>query len=160
MKIPMSSDSESEDRSMRLLQPKIRILYFVYKTGKFRYNISELSRRLGYSKDSWMNNNVHYLLDNKLLETCENKGIKYIRITREGRRKIAFLIQSRVFILVIFSLSLVPAIWSMNWVFFNIPLALLPLLATSLSMLCLAALLLYQNWKLDRYVLQLDRDSL
>lgn len=155
----MSSDLDSEDRSMRLLQPKIRILYFMWRTGKFRYNISELSRRLGYSKDSWMNNNIHYLLENKLLETCDNKGVKYIRITREGRRKIAFLIQSRAFILVIFSLSLVPAIWSLNWAIFNIPPTLLQLFATSLSVLFLAALMFYQYWKLDRNVLQLDRDT-
>ena len=71
---------------MRLLQPRLHFLYLISKKEKVKDNISEISRLLRYEKDSWTNNFVNELLDEKFIEKVEQNGMVYLRLTTKGRR--------------------------------------------------------------------------
>jgi len=58
----MPSIDNFGERSKQLLQSKLRILYFLYKKGKFVNNKSEIGRVLKYEDDSNVNSYVNELI--------------------------------------------------------------------------------------------------
>jgi len=79
-------DELEESRSMRLLQPRLRILMYVYKRGGVPDNISQLSSILGYVKDSWVNGMVNELIDGKYLQRTKLKGVhRSLSLLKEGK---------------------------------------------------------------------------
>jgi DNA-binding MarR family transcriptional regulator len=119
---------------MRLLQPRLRILMYVYKRGSVPDNISQLSRALGYIKDSWINGVVNELIDKKYLQRTKVKGAPSIIITPEGRQKIAPLILPKWLAVVIAVLSLIPMIWALDVGLLHTPVTLPALVFAGISM--------------------------
>jgi len=115
-----AGDSTNEDRSLRLLQPKLRILYYIWKRSGVRDNISQISRDLGYQKDSWINESIHSLIDDKFLDVQERKDGNYFVLTGKGRRKIAPVALSWLMPLMIIVVALMPWSWAMDEMVYKI----------------------------------------
>lgn len=136
---------------MRLLQPKLMVLYLISKKTKVRNNISELGRLLGYQKDSWMNNMIHSLLDDHYIESKVVESKEYLVLTKAGKRKIAPLTLSRYFLpLMIGLFSIIPIFWATDELITGIAITPLPLLVAGAGMLFLSVFLYYEVSLLER----------
>jgi DNA-binding MarR family transcriptional regulator len=151
-------DELEESRSMRLLQPRLRILMYVYKRGGVPDNISQLSSILGYVKDSWVNGMVNELIDGKYLQRTKLKGVPSITITPKGRQKIASLILPKWLALVIAVLSLIPMIWALDVELLHMPVALPAFLTVGIIMFLMSMYLFRSFEKLERSILDLKED--
>jgi DNA-binding MarR family transcriptional regulator len=110
-----AEEGESDEaRSMRLLQPKLKILYYVWKKSGVKDNVSQISRDLGYKKDSWINDTIHTLLDEKYLDRQSRKDGEYFVLTQKGRRKIAPVAVLWVMPLMIVVIAFIPLSWGLN----------------------------------------------
>ena len=151
-----SPEQGTDARSMRLLQPRLVVLYLIAKKGKVKNNISELSRLLHYEKDSWTHNMIHSLLDGGFVEPKVIDGVEYLVLTRDGRRKIAPVTLSRFYLpLVIMVLSLVPISWGYEELV-GIPVTSIPLVASGVIMLGVAVFLFYEMGKLEKDYFRLE----
>lgn len=157
--VETNQDSGIDERSMRILQPKIRILYYIYINKKVKDNISLLSKNLGHSKDGWTNTSINELFKNKMLERFVSNDIQYIRLTRSGRQKISPLIRSRTFIVFIAFLSLIPWIWSIQIIYFNIILTPITLVTSSFLILVISICLIYNEHNFEKHVLEVNKKS-
>ena len=149
---PLVEDARSDDeeRSFRLLQPRLVVLYMIAKKGKVRNNISEISRLLKYQKDSWTHNMIHSLLDAKYIEPKLFGEVEYLVLTKSGRRKIAPLTLSRYFLpLILVILSLIPISWAFDETL-GIPVTPLPLFVAGIGFLVVSVFLWYETGVLER----------
>lgn len=127
------------------------VLYLISKKTKVRNNISELSRMLGYQKDSWTNNMIHSLLDDRFIEPKIVEGQEYLVLSRAGRRKIAPLTLSRYFLpLMIALISIVPISWATDELVTGVSVTPLPLLVAGAGMLFLSIFLYYEVGLLEK----------
>lgn len=144
-----NADQDADERSMRLLQPKLVVLYLIAKKGKVKNNISELSRLLHYEKDSWTHNMVHNLRDGGFIEPKVIDGVEYLILTKAGKRKIAPVTLSRYYLpLVIMVLALVPVSWGYEELV-GIPVTAIPLVVSGVIMFGVAIFLFYEMGKLE-----------
>ncbi len=60
---------------MRLLQPRLRILLYVYRRESVPDNITQLGRSLVYSKGNWTNDMINELIDGDYLCRTRVKGV-------------------------------------------------------------------------------------
>jgi DNA-binding MarR family transcriptional regulator len=150
-----ADSSAKEERSMRLLQPKIRILFYVYKKGKVADNISALARNLSYKKDSWVNNRVNELLTDGYLERVVIGNNSYFRLTEKGRKKIQMVVLPKVLAAVIALLSLIPLVWAFGETVLKIELSNVTLMIGGIALLSLAFALYFVIDRLENQMLRL-----
>jgi DNA-binding MarR family transcriptional regulator len=144
------SEDDSDDRSMRLLQPKLRILYYISKNGRVKNNLSELSRLLSYAKDTYVNKSVHELINDGYLKTTNDKDLEYLSLTRKGRRKIAPLVLTKFLPLIIVVIAFIPLTWALDEVMYGIYISPLVLLIATLLLLGIAFFMFYEINKLEK----------
>jgi DNA-binding MarR family transcriptional regulator len=141
---------ESEDRDMRLLQPKLIILYMLMKEGKVKNNKSELSKLLRYAKTGWTTTMINELLEDDFVRKKTIRGTEYLTLTRKGRRKIAPLTISKFLPIAMASVALIPFLLAIDEVVLRIPIQPFTLLFSSALILLLAVFFAYETTQLEK----------
>ena len=139
-----------EERSMRLLQPKLKVLYYIWKKSGVKDNVSQISRDLGYKKDSWINDTIHSLLDEKFLGKQNRKDGEYFVLTRKGRRKIAPIVVSWIMPVMIIVLAIVPLTWALDEMVYRIQVQPWIFLAGTIMIMGIGLFLLYEVRLLEK----------
>lgn len=135
---------------MRLLQPRLKILYLIWKKRKVKNNLTELSRVLGYSRDSYVNTMVHDLLNDGFMKVKRKGEIDYLVLTRKGRRKIAPFTLTKSLPLLMLVVAFLPFWWGLDEVVFKTILAPFVLLLAALLLLFVALFLSYATGILEK----------
>jgi DNA-binding MarR family transcriptional regulator len=145
-----------EDRSMRLLQPKLVILYTLFKKGGVKNNRSELSRLLNYAKTGWTSTMVTDLQEEKFIEPKKVRRLwnlrreEYLVLTRRGKRKIAPLILVKYVPLFMALFALFPFLDAFDLLIFGIPIRALDLLTAAAAMIFLALFFYYEASQIEK----------
>lgn len=130
------SNSESDDRGRRprktekdfWLAPRLRILVHIFFKGKVKNNISELSRTLGYAKDSWINTLINELKEKGFIK--ESADRRFLRVTKSGRKLISPFTRGRSFSLLTAFMAFIVLYWAISAILFHFQIANEALLAT------------------------------
>lgn len=141
---------ESEDRSMRLLQPKLIILYLLFKEGKVKNNKSEISRLLRYAKTGWTSTMVNQLLDDGFMRKKTIRGTEYLVLTRKGRRKVAPLTIAKFLPYSMAAIAIIPFFLALDEVVLGLPIQPLTLLFSAGLILFLAVFFAYETTLLEK----------
>lgn len=143
-------ESESEDRSMRLLQPKLIILYLIAKKGKVKNNKTEISKLLSYERAGWTSTQLKQLQDEGFVKTKVTRSTEYLVLTRKGRRKIAPLFIAKFLPVSMASVATIPMLLALDEIVFGLPIQPLALLITAGAILFLSAFFAYETTQLEK----------
>ncbi|MDG6996152.1 MAG: hypothetical protein JRN52_09535 [Nitrososphaerota archaeon] len=152
----MSSSDGGERRPARLLQPRQRILFQIYKKGPIEYNVTQLSKGLGYAKSGWTSDLIHELLEKGWLVIIHKNEREFIKITRQGRHQIRHLLIPRALVLAIIIIAFLPLSWAAIELDLHTVITPITLLVASLAFLGLGLYLLRQLSYLDKELLNED----
>jgi hypothetical protein len=126
-----------DTRTLKLLQPNLRVLYFIHSQKKVSNNISALSRELGYAGDGPVNSRIAELINKGYLE---DDG-EFLIVTRKGERLILPLILLKYFPFITGAFGLILFGWAVGQLFFNLEINWLTFLAMSILLFLFTAYL-------------------
>jgi DNA-binding MarR family transcriptional regulator len=149
----MERDDKSEKRSARLLPARQRILFQIYKQGPLEYNITQLSKDLGYQKSGWTSDLIHEFIEKGYVVVISKKGRQLIKITRKGKRQIRHLLLPRALVLAMFAVSLLPLFWAVDELILHASITPLTFIVASISLAGLAYWLFRQLSYVDKELL-------
>ena len=78
-----------------MLTRETRLLYFIGKKGGYKGTISDISEELGYEDDSTVNRKINDLIHRDLIKEVRYKNSRGYDLTKEGYKKIGFLLLPR-----------------------------------------------------------------
>jgi DNA-binding MarR family transcriptional regulator len=116
----LPSRYSSED----LLTRETRLLYFIGKKSGYKGTISDISKELGYEDDSTVNRKINDLIHRDLIKEVRFKNNRGYDLTKEGYKKIRFLLLPRWTLLFLLCQSLVLVYSGVLWVLKILPINL------------------------------------
>jgi hypothetical protein len=148
--------SVPEDRSMRLLQPKIVILYSIFLRGGVPDNKTDLSKALHYQATGWTSTMVNdlreegYLRKRKVFRLRKLHSEECLVLTRKGKRKIAPLALVKYLPLFMALIALMPFSQAWDEIILHISIRPLDLTAAAAAIIGLAVFFWYEARVLER----------
>jgi hypothetical protein len=148
--------SVPEDRSMRLLQPKIVVLYSIFLKGGVPDNKTELSKALHYQATGWTSTMVTelreegYLQKRKIFSLRKLRSEECLVLTRKGKKKIAPLALVKYLPLFMALIALMPFSQALNEILLHFPIQPLDLTSEAAAIVGLAVFFWYEARLLER----------
>ncbi len=153
---------ESAPKQKRKQKPLAEewILFYIWKSGGWGGNVSELSRRLGYSSDSYTNTKISDLKGEKCIERVKEEEGEFWKITRKGLWRIRAFALAYYGPLTLALFSLIPALWALEETFFHVNISPFDFFVATLVMLLFSLWLFRYTSRVIEGFLSRGRESL
>jgi hypothetical protein len=148
--------SGPEDRSMRLIHPKIVILYGIFLKGGVPDNKTELSKALHYQATGWTSTMINelreegYLQKRKVFRLRKLRSEECLVLTRKGKKKIAPLALVKYLPLFMALIALMPFSQAFDEIVLHLPIEPLDLTSAAAAIIGLAVFFWYEARLLER----------